>query len=175
MTKNGSVIRPPRIKAYKPTGNTKYDQAAWIMRILTGRTMTMRLIPKHCRKEVETVLPRNTEEDDVERISEKLRPFLISYQNLCETMGLHEKASPTISAPLGLVGQFCVANDLPALNLLVVSKKYYRPGSDDLITRPGKTYREEQMDAAFKVNWWSHGTPVPGTFRKVDEYMKNFY
>ena len=96
--------------------------------------------------------------------------MLITYGNLAERMGMNPKAGVTLGIPLGIIAEYCRLNDLPTLNSIVISQQTRAPG-DRVLVRDGKTYKEEQREAA-KTDWFEYRVPTTGTFRRVREYAR---
>jgi hypothetical protein len=93
-------------------------------------------------------------------------PRTMTYGELAEVMGYPDRrAGHTLSRQLGIVGQYCLLNDLPALNAIVVNQTTGVPG-DEVILSDGRTVRQEQR-AVHGQNWLQLGVPSTGTFRKV--------
>ena len=90
-----------------------------------------------------------------------------TYGDLAEAMGMDRRAGITLNRALGIVGDLCVLNDLPALNTIVVNEATGVPG-DHVVTRPGRSYRQEQR-AVFQEDWHTIRPPSTGTLRKVWE------
>ncbi|MER8512111.1 hypothetical protein NKH47_04050 [Mesorhizobium sp. M1060] len=93
------------------------------------------------------------------------RPTVMTYGDLAETMGMDRRAGITLNRQLGVVGDICVANDLPALNCIVINDRLNAPG-DHVVTRPGRTWQQEQADA-MSTNWFTVRVPTTGTLRKI--------
>jgi hypothetical protein len=133
----------PSVKHFKP-GDRLYVQAQQIWLILVSFVMNkgIELIP------------------------------VINYGQLAVKMGFSdERAGHVLGRQLGIVGQFCVLNDLPPLNCIVVNKITRLPG-DEVVLRAGKTIDEEQH-AVYKINWYKLRVPTTVTFRTVwENYCK---
>lgn len=97
------------------------------------------------------------------------RPYVVTYGDLAEAMGLDRRAGITLGRPLGIVGRLCILNDLPALNSIVINDTTSEPG-DHVVTRPGKSYKYEQAEV-MKENWHALRAPTTGTLRKVWQMM----
>jgi hypothetical protein len=97
------------------------------------------------------------------------RTKTIEYGDLAESLGYDRKAGITLSRPLGIVGEFCKANGLPALNSIVVDR-HGSPG-DGVVLNDGKTLAEVQR-AVLETNWFTYRAPTSGTLRKVWEAME---
>lgn len=102
--------------------------------------------------------------------SVKGRGIKITYGDLAEAMDMDRKAGITLNRALGIVGNLCVLNDLPAINCIVVHAKTQEAG-DHVVTRPGKSTVEERRDT-MRVNWHNIRVPTTGTLRKVWEQMR---
>ena len=79
------------------------------------------------------------------------------------------RAGHMLSRQLGIVGNYCLMNDLPALNAMVVNAATKEPGGDVVLT-PGRTFRQE-LSAIYRQDWYEVGVPTTGTLRKVWESM----
>ena|SRR5690349_14873071 len=96
------------------------------------------------------------------------RPDTITYGEVAEAMGYPDaRAGHTIGRQLGIIAKFCVANDLPALNSVVVGQSSGTPG-DEVLLRPRKTVSQEQS-AVMKADWFKLRIPTTGTLRQVWE------
>lgn len=92
----------------------------------------------------------------------------MTYGDLALAMG-HDnaRAGHTLARQLGIVGRYCIENDLPPLNVLVVNQQTNVPGSE-VVLRQGRSVREEQK-AVLREDWFSVRVPTTGTFRQVWE------
>ena len=81
----------------------------------------------------------------------------ISYGDLAEWMGKDRRAGITLGRQLGIVGRYCLANDCPPLNVIVVGRDG-RPG-EGVVTRVGKTIKQDQK-AVFKYEWLKVRPPL---------------
>jgi hypothetical protein len=96
------------------------------------------------------------------------RPPTITYGDLALKMGHSDRrAGHTLGRQLGIVGNFCVRNDLPALNAIVVGQDTGLPGAE-VIVRRGFSPNQEQQ-AVMKIDWFELRVPTTGTFRRVWE------
>lgn len=82
-------------------------------------------------------------------------------------MALDRRAGRTLARPLGLIGELCVANELPALNAIVVNDQTGQPGHGVVVTAD-RTARQEQMEV-FRFDWYSVRVPTSNMFRDVWE------
>ena len=89
----------------------------------------------------------------------------MNYGELSERMGYSPKAGITLGYHLGIIGHYCKLSGLPCLNTLVVNKATGIPG-DGVVTRPEKTWRQEQRES-LAFDWYGRRVPTTGTFRKV--------
>lgn len=94
---------------------------------------------------------------------------LIAYSELAELMG-RAGMQNTLSRQLGILGRYCVMNNLPPLNIIVVNKDSELPG-DGAVLREGKTIQEE-MKAVGEFNWFDVRPPTVGALRKVYDHAK---
>lgn len=94
----------------------------------------------------------------------------LTYGELALRMGYTDtRAGHMLSRQLGIVGNYCLMNDLPALNAMVVNAATKQPGGDVVLT-PGRTFGEE-LRAIYRQDWYEVGVPTTGTLRKVWESM----
>lgn len=94
----------------------------------------------------------------------------ITYGELALRMGYPDtRAGHMLSRQLGIVGHYCLMNDLPALNAIVVNAVTKEPGGDVVLT-PGRSFRDE-LRAIYRQDWYEVGVPTTGTLRKVWETM----
>ena len=92
----------------------------------------------------------------------------ITYGEVAVRMGAADgRAGHTLGRQLGIVGAFCLANNLPALNSVVVTAQTQQPGAE-VVLQPGHTVLDEQRAVA-KFDWYSVRVPTTGTFRQVWE------
>jgi hypothetical protein len=99
------------------------------------------------------------------------KPTKETYGDLAKKMGYPDKrAGHMLSRQLGIVGMYCVLNDLPTLNSIVVNATTGQPGHD-VVTRKGKSFLDEQSDT-MKENWFQIRVPTTGTFRKVWSHIR---
>lgn len=138
-------MKIPTIKEFC-TGDRLYVQAQQIWIIL-----------------VSFVMSENREKDSRRTIR------TITYGELAEKMGRKKGklAGHTLGRQLGIVGQLCVLNGLPALNVVVVNQETRLPGGGVILSN-GKTVQEEQK-AVMSKNWFELRVPTTGTFRQVWE------
>ena len=94
-------------------------------------------------------------------------PEPITYGDLAEKMGLDRRAGRTLARQLDLIGKLCLANDLPALNSIVVNDRTGQPGHA-VVLAPDRTPRQEQQQV-FAFNWYSVRVPTSNMFRDVWE------
>jgi hypothetical protein len=94
----------------------------------------------------------------------------LTYGELALRMGYEDaRAGHVLGRQLGIVGNYCVMNGLPPLNVIVVDQETNQPGSG-VVVRPGRTVRQEQR-AVHQQDWFEVGVPSTGTLRKVWEQM----
>lgn len=92
----------------------------------------------------------------------------LTYGQVAKKMGYASpQAGHMLSRQLGIIGNFCVHNDIPPLNVIVVNQSTELPG-DDVVLRPGRSVKEEQK-AVLAENWFRIRVPTTGTFRQVWE------
>ena len=94
----------------------------------------------------------------------------MTYGELALRMGYEDtRAGHMLARQLGIVGTYCLMNDLPALNAMVVNATTNVPGEDVVLT-PGRTFPQE-LQAIYRQDWYKVGVPTTGTLRKVWEAM----
>lgn len=90
----------------------------------------------------------------------------ISYGELAIAMGRESvQAGHFLGRQLGIIGHYCVENELPPLNVIVINQETGTPGNG-VVLRPGRSVRDEQKEV-FKENWFSIRVPTTGMFRKI--------
>lgn len=95
---------------------------------------------------------------------------LITYGDLAEKAGYADRrAGRLIGRQLGVIGEFCLQNDLPALNSIVVRADSGVPGTG-VVHNVARTVSEEQEDV-LAYNWYIIGVPTTGMLRKVWESL----
>lgn len=141
-----NLARPstvPAIRRYAP-GDRINVQAQRIWLILTGFVSGMNPRPR---------MPRT-----------------LTYGELALRMGYADaRAGHMLARQLGMVGHYCLMNDLPALNAIVVNATTGVPGHDVVLAN-GRSVRQEQA-AVFRQDWYEVGVPTTGTLRKVWEHV----
>lgn len=94
----------------------------------------------------------------------------ITYGDLARRMGYADgRAGHTLGRQLGIVGNCCLRNGLPALNSIVVNATTGAPGHDVVLTG-GRTVAQEQR-AVFRQDWHAVGVPTTGMLRAIWEAM----
>lgn len=93
----------------------------------------------------------------------------MAYSELAKLMG-RPGSQNMLSRQLGIVGHYCVMNDLPPLNIIVVNKDSELPG-DGAVLRDGRTVQEEML-AVEAFNWFDVRPPTVGALRKVYDSRK---
>lgn len=94
----------------------------------------------------------------------------LTYGELAELMGYPDRrAGHMLGRQLGIIGEVCRLNDLPALNSIVVNQATGVPG-EEVLLRDGRTLKQEQRDV-MRQDWFQLGIPTTGTFRTVWESM----
>lgn len=93
-------------------------------------------------------------------------PITTTYGRLAEKMGMSSKAGVTLGRQLGLIAYFCIENNLPMLNSIVVNERG-TPG-DECPEAPGG-FRDEQK-RVLDYSWFEVRVPTTGTFRKVRDW-----
>ena len=142
MAKKSGPVAPAKFYA---RGDALYIQAQQIWCILTGFVMMHRY----------PVADPSIRRDFVE---------LITYEELAELMGRPD-AYGVLGRQLGIVGDYCLMNDLPALNAIVVNKKYHKPGKRVVHHEDRSVYEEQR--AIDEIDWFSVRPPTVGALRKV--------
>ncbi len=97
------------------------------------------------------------------------RPSTITYGEVAQAKRRDPRAGYTIGRQLGIIGRFCVENDLPPLNCIVVNQDTGLPGAE-VVLRPGRSIAQEQA-AVMKQDWFEIRVPTTGAFRRVLEVL----
>ena len=92
---------------------------------------------------------------------------LLTYGVLAKRMGISVKGAIGLGRELGIIGEFCLQNGLPALNCIVVGQQTRAPGHGVVIGR-NKTWRDEARDS-LNTDWFRYRVPSTGTLRQVWE------
>lgn len=131
----------PRAKFFKK-GDPVYVRAQQIWMILVGTVM----IPTR---------PRDGK-------------VTITYGDLAKKMGMDSRAGHTLSAHLGIIGDYCVENDLPALNIIVVNR-FGTPG-DGVIGTDEASFQDDLVEVT-KQDWHAIRVPSTGALRRTREWQ----
>lgn len=100
----------------------------------------------------------------------KERRSLITYGDLALKAGYGDpRAGHMFGRQLGIVGNFCLQNDFPALNSIVVTQHSGRPGVE-VVTAADRTVLEEQR-LVLNFDWYLVAVPSTGMLRKVWQNM----
>jgi hypothetical protein len=94
----------------------------------------------------------------------------LTYGDLAARMNMDRRAGIGLYRELGIVGTYCIQNDLPAIGCVVVAQETGVPGPG-VISRPGRTWEDDQRDA-LRTRWFEYRVPTSGTFRQVWEEMQ---
>ena len=95
---------------------------------------------------------------------------LITYGDLAEMAGYADRrAGRVIGRQLGVIGEFCLQNDLPALNSIVVRADSGVPGTG--VVHGAERSVSEEQEAVLAYNWYCIGVPTTGMLRKVWESL----
>lgn len=97
-------------------------------------------------------------------------PYIVSYGDVAEAMGLDRRAGISLRTPLGILGEYCVRNGLPAINSIVVNDRTGRPG-DGVVLGAGRSIEEEQAEV-MRGEWFSIRVPTTGALRRAWEIAK---
>jgi hypothetical protein len=90
---------------------------------------------------------------------------LLTNGELAKRMGINKRAAIDLGRELGIIGKFCLQNDLPALNCVVVSPQTGTPGQGAVVSNT-KTWRDDARDS-FNTDWFNFRVPSTGTLRQV--------
>ena len=146
MKQSKVKVKRYRRRGPQRRGDNQYVQAQQIWLILTAHVMAWQRPPTGLRPH---------------RRSDKL----ITYSELAERMGMKKGAAQNVGRPVGIVGKYCLLNELPMLNTIVIKGEKRKPGHRVLV-RPGKTLLEEQREVV-KEDWFAYRVPKAGAFRKA--------
>lgn len=133
----------PQIRRYSH-GDRAYVRAQQVWLILVAHVMSM---------------PR----------SRKFADKLLTYGELAKRMGISKQAAIGLGRELGIVGEFCLRNGLPALNCVVVSQQTGTPGHGVVISKH-KRWRDDARDS-LNFDWFRFRIPSTGTLRRVWEEL----
>lgn len=98
----------------------------------------------------------------------------IFYSEVASRMKRDEpNAGLFLSRQLGILGNLCLANELPPINCVVVNKNTGVPGSEVVLTGDGSSLYEDQL-AVFNTDWFSIRVPTTGMLRSVWENRDNW-
>jgi hypothetical protein len=95
---------------------------------------------------------------------------VLTYGDLAAGMGMDRRAGIGLHRELGIIGTYCIQNDLPAIGCIVVAQETGVPGAG-VISRPGRNWQDDQNDA-LRTRWFDFRVPTSGTFRQVWEQMQ---
>ena len=95
----------------------------------------------------------------------------LTYGDLAEIMGYSRQAGVTLSTPLGIVGKFCLAQDIPSLVSLVVRGDTGEPGPG-VIFSPKRTLNAEQR-LVLGFDWYSVRVPSTKMLREAWSKLDN--
>lgn len=73
-----------------------------------------------------------------------------TYKELCDKLGLHHRVA---SYFLGVIQEYCRANELPALQALVVNKRTRLPGSGYHGSERNKESHQKELKKVYKRRW----------------------
>ena len=93
------------------------------------------------------------------------RKGIITYGELASKMGYPVQAGYTLSEPLGMIARFCMSENLPLLNTVVVSLENGEPGTD-VIFDPSQSLRKQQKKVK-KFDWFSIRPPSLRAIREA--------
>ncbi len=99
-----------------------------------------------------------------------LREKRITYGQLALKAGYSDaRAGHMLGRQLGIIGNFCLQNNLPALNAIVVTQHTGQPG-DEVVFKDGRSVAEEQREV-LNHDWYLEAVPTTGMLRKVWKSM----
>jgi len=101
------------------------------------------------------------------KMTDKMRPGLITYGRLAEELGYSAQAGRTLAKPLGSLANFCEREGLPALNAVVVRRDTELAG--DGVWTAIYAHPEDEVDAVLQHVWRSYKAPTPRQFRTAWE------
>lgn len=109
------------------------------------------------------------------------RPPTITYGDVAIKMGYEDgRAGRTLSRQLGIINSYCVQNEVPVLNSIVVMQSTGLPATelslgyeDDGLVEPETALQRlmKEQRAVMDYDWFSVRVPTTGTFRKVWESL----
>ncbi|MCV2879624.1 hypothetical protein OE699_12280 [Sedimentimonas flavescens] len=92
----------------------------------------------------------------------------IYYSELAAKMG-RPGAQRTLSRQLEIVGRYCVMNNLPALNAIVVNKTSQIPGDGVVLHQSRDEFQE--IATVNNFDWFTVRPPTVGALRKVYDWI----
>ena len=92
----------------------------------------------------------------------------MTYGDLAIKMGHNPRAGIGLGRELGIVGKYCIDNNLPGLNCMVVGQETGTPGFG--VLHRGKSWTDDAREVV-KLNWFEYRVPTTGTLRQVWEAM----
>jgi hypothetical protein len=95
------------------------------------------------------------------------RVGIITYGELAKLMGYSVQAGRTLDVALGTIARYCLANELPLLNVMVVNAETGEPG-DEVILRK-ETSLEEEQNTVGEFGWFAYRPPSMKAFREAYE------
>lgn len=101
--------------------------------------------------------------------SGKFSDRLLTYGDLAKKMGISPKAAIGLGRELGIIGEYCLQNGLPALSCIVVSQQTGAPGHGVVVSK-NKSWRDDARDS-FNTDWFKYRVPSTGTLRQVWEEL----
>ena len=104
---------------------------------------------------------------DHAKYTEGWGPGLVTYGALAELMGKPRRAGVTLTRQLGIIGKWCAENDLPALNAIVISKRWGGPGEDVVLSKSDNV--EEEQESVLEEDWFLIRPPTINQLRGVYE------
>lgn len=90
----------------------------------------------------------------------------LTYGELAKQMGLGRRGPMILGPILTIIGRYCIENELPALNCIVIAEETKTPGPG-VVSRYGD-WKRDQRDA-LKTDWFQFRVPTTGTLRQVWE------
>jgi hypothetical protein len=96
------------------------------------------------------------------------RRRVMTYGELAVKMGHDSRAGIGLGRELGIIGKYCIDNNLPGLNCLVVGQDTGTPGPG--VLHSGENWIDDAQKAV-KLDWFRYRVPTTGTLRQVWESM----
>jgi hypothetical protein len=99
----------------------------------------------------------------------RIKSSTITYGTLADYMGYDSRAGHTLGKHLGVIGHFCLLNELPLINSIVVNKNTGYPGDDVFLGDDNNSIKniDETQKDVINYDWFSVRVPTVGAFKNI--------